>query len=156
MDKEGCSIISPYDWYPHLAAFLLTVLVKNQYAALNTNFEKDWKTITKQCFLPFIKCLPYAIPTQQNLNALRALHYLCPKIHLGYQWRPPFGFCSLAIDFLKKYDRSSLSPPEFNSLKDWLSGLRTRESRRILRGHVESYRRIYDTYDDYTTDEGES
>ncbi|PPQ90671.1 hypothetical protein CVT25_004664 [Psilocybe cyanescens] len=155
-DRERSSVISPYDWYPHLSSFLLTALVKNQYAALNANFEEDWKRITKKFFLPFIKCLPYAIPTQHNLNALRALHYLFPKIHPRYQWRPPFGFCSLAIDFLKKYDRSSLSPPEFGSLKDWLSGLRTRESRRILRGHIGSYRYLYDTFDVYTTDEGES
>ncbi|PPQ94143.1 hypothetical protein CVT25_007981 [Psilocybe cyanescens] len=154
--REENLVISPYDWYPHLSAFLLTVLVRNQYAVLNANFEQYWKPITKKFFLPFIKCLPYAIPTRQNLNALRALHHLCPKIHPRHQWRPPFGFCSLAIDFLKKYDRSSLSPPEFVSLKDWLSGLRTRESRRILRGHIGSYRRVYDAYDVYTTDEGES
>ncbi|PPQ94752.1 hypothetical protein CVT25_007683 [Psilocybe cyanescens] len=103
--REGSSAISPYDWYPHLAAFLLNVLVKIQYAALNANFEQDWELITKKFFLPFIKCLPYAIPTQHNLNALRALHYLYPKIHPRHQWRPPFGFCSLAIDFLKSSTR---------------------------------------------------
>ncbi|PPQ81661.1 hypothetical protein CVT25_013340 [Psilocybe cyanescens] len=151
--RKGSSIISPYDWYPHLAAFLLIILVKNQYAALNANFKEssDWKTITSKFFLPFIKCLPYAIPTQQNLNALRALHYLCPKINLRCQWRPPLGFCSLAIDFLKKYDRSSLSSPEFDLLKAWLSGLMTRESRRIFQG-VSTHHML----DDYTTDDGES
>ncbi|PPQ81161.1 hypothetical protein CVT25_015188 [Psilocybe cyanescens] len=155
---ELSSVISPYDWYPHIAAFLLAMLVKNQYAALNTNFEEDsgWKTITKKCFLPFIKCLPYAIPTQQNLNAIRALHYLCPKMHPRRQWRPPFGFCSLAMDFLKKYDRSSLSSSELNSLKYWLSDLRTRESKRVLHGDIRSDRQIYYTDDAYTTDEGES
>ncbi|PPQ80394.1 hypothetical protein CVT25_001711 [Psilocybe cyanescens] len=122
--REGfSSVIVPFDWYPHLAAFLGTMLVKNQYAALNTIFEGHsyLKIITRKCFLPFIKCLPYAIPTQQNLNALRALRYLCSTINPRHQWRPPLGFYSLAIDFLKKYDRSSLSFPELDSLKDWLS-----------------------------------
>ncbi|PPQ88771.1 hypothetical protein CVT25_008629 [Psilocybe cyanescens] len=160
---DGSSIICPSDWYPHLAAFLLTMLVKNQYAALNANFEQysGWQQITREFFLPFIRCLPYAIPTQQNLNALRALHFLYPKIHPRHQWRPPFGVCSLAIDFLKKYDRSSLSPSEFNLLKAWLSGLMARESRRVFRGVSEH--QMLDDYtidggelDDYTADDGES
>ncbi|PPQ83725.1 hypothetical protein CVT25_006129 [Psilocybe cyanescens] len=152
-ESEGSSVISPYDWYHHLAAFLFTMLVKNQYAALNPSFEEysGWKTVTRKYFLPLIECLPYAIPTQQNLNALRALHYVCSKIPPQHQWRPPYGFCSPAIDFLKKYDRSSLSWLEFNLLADWLLGLMTHESRRIFEGV-----NIYHMPDDYTTDDGES
>ncbi|PPQ91548.1 hypothetical protein CVT25_008667 [Psilocybe cyanescens] len=151
--KEGSSVINPYDWYPHLAAFLLTMLVKNRYAALNDTFEEgwSWKTIRREFFLLFIVCLPYAIPTEQNLNALRALHFICSRIHPQHQWRPPFGFCSLVIDFLKKYDRMSLSSRELNSLTDWLLGLMTCEFREIIHGINKHH-----ILEDNTTDNGES
>lgn len=100
-DCAGNTIISYSDWYPHLAASLLAMLVKNQYGTLNDDFEKGWSCITMKCFVPLIRCLPYAIPLQQNLNAIRALHYLYLKIGPNLRWRPPFGFCSLAIEFLK-------------------------------------------------------
>ncbi|PPQ90990.1 hypothetical protein CVT25_014230 [Psilocybe cyanescens] len=56
------------------------------------------------------------------------------------------------MDFLKKYDRSSLSSLELDALTDWLSVLMhmARGSRRIIQGANE-----YHAREDYTTDDGE-
>lgn len=89
--------ISRANWYPHLAAFLLNILVKYLYHKLHPHFEGHADVVENQ-FSHIVECLPYARPTPQNLESIRALRYLYPN--LGYPWFPPLGFCQSTIDLL--------------------------------------------------------
>lgn len=90
-------------WYPHLAAFLLNVLVKHHYALLHPDFE-DHHDLLDRAML--VRCLMFAQPTQSNLAAMRALAYLSLKLQTP--WFPPIGFSSAASTLLKVRVASNL------------------------------------------------
>lgn len=99
---ERVPTINREAWYPHLASFFLHVLVKCYYAHRHPEFE-DHRALLNRTAL--MQSLPFAQPTQSNLNALRALKALCPK--LRYLWCPPVGFCYGILALLKVSHGSS-------------------------------------------------
>lgn len=101
--RKSHSIIRVCDWYPHLADYLFNLLAVFFYCRANHFDLKTYQyTPGSQSSLfnrYIIKCLPYAEPTQKNLNALRAVVHFYGR--LTSSWYPPNGFCGLIRQFLE-------------------------------------------------------
>ncbi|KAH9479013.1 hypothetical protein JR316_0007587 [Psilocybe cubensis] len=137
------------DWYPHLATFLLNVLVSKHYGSLDQGGRVYWMDFRDKHFLSLLQCMPYAIPTQENLTKIRLLHYIWHKLDRKYRWRPPSGFCDLAMQFLGKYNHKYFCGMEYDRLKSWLVKLKATESHKILDVPLD----YPFHYEEYTTDE---
>uniref|UniRef100_A0A8H7XMD0 NACHT domain-containing protein n=1 Tax=Psilocybe cubensis TaxID=181762 RepID=A0A8H7XMD0_PSICU len=137
------------DWYPHLATFLLNVLVSKHYGSLDQGGRVYWMDFRDKHFLSLLQCMPYAIPTQENLTKIRLLHYIWHKLDRKYRWRPPSGFCDLTMQFLGKYNHKYFCGMEYDRLKSWLVKLKATESHKILDVPLD----YPFHYEEYTTDE---
>ncbi|KAH9476453.1 hypothetical protein JR316_0010365 [Psilocybe cubensis] len=158
--------IQPSDWYPHLAAFLLNVFAESFYVSTEEKLYV-FSVLISNSFSPILlQCMPYAIPTQENLKKIRLMRHLWHKVHRRYRWRPAAGFSDLTMEFLavrhflrsqifvyswlyQKYDRKTFCGMEYDNLISWLVELRATESRRILGVNISDDI----NYNMYTTDE---
>uniref|UniRef100_A0A8H7XLG5 NACHT domain-containing protein n=1 Tax=Psilocybe cubensis TaxID=181762 RepID=A0A8H7XLG5_PSICU len=141
--------IQPSDWYPHLAAFLLNVFAESFYVSTEEKLYV-FSVLISNSFSPILlQCMPYAIPTQENLKKIRLMRHLWHKVHRRYRWRPAAGFSDLTMEFLAKYDRKTFCGMEYDNLISWLVELRATESRRILGVNISDDI----NYNMYTTDE---
>lgn len=92
--------IVPSRWHPHLAFGLLKLLVSFCYSLIYPGVQRGWhnKDDDIKSFPYLIQCMPYAHPTPENLDALRAIVYLYPQIK--GRWTPPEGLWASIVEFL--------------------------------------------------------
>ncbi|KAH9479958.1 hypothetical protein JR316_0008555 [Psilocybe cubensis] len=92
--------IVPADLYPHFSSFLLKGLSGVYYSILHPEFKETYATTASTTFQKLIWWMPHAIPTEDNLNMIRLMHYLWHKMDHNDQPIPPPRLCNLTMDFL--------------------------------------------------------
>lgn len=94
------TIIDRSRWHPYLASRLLDALVKLIYGQIHPRLSFGSTSFKVSESLPYItQCLPYAQPTPENLEALRAIVYLYPQLTTPLSL--PEAFWLLIVEFLQ-------------------------------------------------------